>query len=435
MLDAIRAIFSLLLSYGLLLLANGLFNTLIGVRTALEGFSTELIGIISACHFIGLLIGANKATAVVWPVGHIRAFAAFASLMSITALAPVLWINPYFWMVLRLGTGFCMAGMIMVTEAWINARANRDNRGQIMSLYMITNYLAAGCGQLLLNLADPATFYLFSIASIIFSLAVVPVLLTQAQAPTLAPLTRLPLRRLWTTSPLGVAGAAVAGLINATFYGMGPVFAHLVGLSIRETSLFMASAVLGGLVLQWPVGRLSDRIDRRIVLTITTSLVALACFGVVVASSNGAHWLYAVGAVYGGLSFTLYSIANAHTNDYADPDQRVQTAGGLLIAYGCGAIAGPLVAATVMGQFGATSMFYYNATICIGLALFALVRMGLRPGVPRDQRRPLITLPGGQFTYGQLQAALRRQLERSWSQRRTPAENEDDNGESAGSSE
>ena len=412
MLDTIRTIFALLLSYGLLLLANGLFNTLIGVRTALEGFSTGLIGIISACHFVGLLVGARFAVVVVWRVGHIRAFAVFASLMSITALVPVLWINPYFWMVLRLGTGFCMAGMIMVTEAWLNTRADRSNRGQVMSLYMITNYLAVGCGQLLLNLADPADFYLFSIASIIFSLALVPVLLTQAQAPVLTPLTRLPLAQLWATSPLGVAGATVAGLVNATFYGLGPVFAQQVGLTIGQTSLFMASAILGGLVLQWPVGRLSDRVDRRIVLTLMVMLVALACLGVVAASHSGAHWLYGVGAVYGGLSFTLYSIANAHTNDYADPDQRVQTAGGLLIAYGVGAIAGPLIAATVMTRFGAPSLFYYSATVCTGLAGFALLRMVLRPAVPKDRRRPLILLPGGQFTYGQLQAALRRQIER-----------------------
>ena len=183
MLETIRSIFSLLLSYSLLLLANGLFNTLISVRTKLENFPTEIIGVISACHFVGLLFGANWAIKIVWRVGHIRAFAAFASLMSITALAPVLWVNPYTWMVLRMATGFCMAGMIMVTESWLNARSVRENRGQIMALYMISNYLAAGSGQLLLNLADPGTFYLFSIASIIFSLALVPMLLTQASAP------------------------------------------------------------------------------------------------------------------------------------------------------------------------------------------------------------------------------------------------------------
>ncbi|MEZ5594294.1 MAG: MFS transporter [Gammaproteobacteria bacterium] len=414
MLDTIRSIFSLLLSYGLLLLANGLFNTLIGVRTKLEEFPTEIIGVISACHFVGLLFGANQAIKIVWRVGHIRAFAAFASLMSITALAPVLWVNPYAWMLLRIATGFCMAGMIMVTESWLNARSARENRGQVMALYMITNYLAAGSGQLLLNLADPSTFYLFSIASIIFSLAVVPVLLTQSSAPNLAPLTRLPLRQLWLISPLGVAGACCAGLVNATFYGMGPVFAHDIGLSIQQTSLFMASVVLGGLLLQWPIGRLSDRLDRRVVLVVVVFTVAAACLAMAQSASHGMAWLYGIGLIYGGLSFTIYSISNAHANDHADPDKLVQTASGLLIAYGVGAIAGPMIAAFIMGQAGPHAMFYYNGTIAAGLGFFALYRMLRRPSVSSTQRLPIIVLPGGQFTAGQLYAAVRRQLDRQF---------------------
>lgn len=412
MLDTIRSIFALLLSYGLLLLANGLFNTLVGVRTKLEQFPTELIGIISACHFIGLLLGAIWAIHVVWRVGHIRAFAAFASLMSITALAPALWVNPYAWMVLRVATGFCIAGMIMVTESWLNARSVRANRGQVMSLYMITNYLAAGSGQLLLNLADPGTFYLFSVASIILSLAVVPVLLTQAEAPQLTRLVRLPLSELWRISPLGVAGACGAGLINATFYGMGPIFAHDIGLSVRETSFFMAAVVMGGLILQWPIGRVSDRLDRRILLIIVVFAVATACLLMVFAAGQNTTLLYAIGLLYGGLSFTVYSISNAHANDYADPDKLVQTASGLLIAYGLGAVAGPLVAALIMAQIGPTGMFYYNGLIAAGLGLFAMYRMLRRASVSRDQRRPMIILPGGQFTAGQLYSAVRQQFMR-----------------------
>jgi MFS family permease len=184
----------------------------------------------------------------------------------------------------------------------------------------------------------------------------------------------------------------------------------------------MASVVLGGLILQWPVGRLSDRFDRRIMLIIVVFAVAAACVAMAQAAHHGIGWLYAIGMVYGGLSFTIYSIANAHANDLAKPDQLVQTASGLLIAYGVGAIAGPVIAAFIMGQLGSQTMFYYSGTIAALLGTFALYRMLRRPAVKSEQRRPMIVLPGGQFTAGQLSAALRRQMERSFGRGRQNGE-------------
>ncbi len=179
----VRSVFSLLLSYGLLLLANGLFGTLLGVRSRIEGFGTEVVGLIMAAYFLGLLLGALRAGMIVAAVGHIRAFAAFASIMSVTALLHVIVVDQVVWSILRFASGFCMAGMILVTESWLNARCTMRTRGQVMALYMVTNYFSAGAGQLLLTAADPARFQLFSVASIIFSLALVPVLLTRSSAP------------------------------------------------------------------------------------------------------------------------------------------------------------------------------------------------------------------------------------------------------------
>ena len=179
-------------------------------------------------------------------VGHIRAFAAFASIMSTTALIHVLWIDPLVWFVLRLTGGFCMAGMIMVSESWINERASNQMRGQVLSFYMITNYFAAGCGQFLLPLADPSEFHLFSVASIIFSLALVPVLLTRAQAPMPASSHSIKMKALYRISPLGFMGVFCAGLVNASFHGMGAVFGHSIGLSTQQISIFMASAIFAG---------------------------------------------------------------------------------------------------------------------------------------------------------------------------------------------
>ena len=412
MFDTIRSVFSLLLSYGLLLLANGLFGTLLGVRSQIEGFATELIGIIMGSYFLGLLVGAQRAVHIVAGVGHIRAFAAFASVMSVTALLHVMWLDPFVWCVLRFAAGFCMAGMVTVTESWLNERASNQTRGQVLALYMITNYFAAGCGQFLLTVADPARFQLFSIASIVFSLALVPVLLTRASAPRPVSPARLRFRELWHVSPLGLVGVFCAGLVNASFYGLGPVFAQGVGLSLAGTSIFMASVIFGGLALQFPVGHLSDRFDRRSILIAVALATSIACLAMILASGRSAHWLYFAGAVYGGLSFTVYSICMAHTNDFAHPDELVQTAAGLLTVYGSGAFVGPALAAALMGRIGPDGLFLMSAGVSGFLGLFAIHRMRKRAAKGPEDRSPLIDVPAGQFASEQAYSRLRDAMDR-----------------------
>jgi len=249
---------------------------LLGVRTQVEGFSTDIVGFIVASYFLGLLLGGMLAGRVVARVGHIRSFAAFASLMSITALLHLLWISVESWMLLRMLSGFCMAGLIMVTESWFNERASNVNRGQVLSFYMITNYFAAGSGQLLLSVGDPSQFQLFSLASVIFSLALLPVLLTQATAPAPMPAVRMPLMTLYRLAPLGMLGFFCSGRVNASVLGLGPVYATNIGLSKEQLSLFMAGLIMSGLLLQWPVGRLSDRIGRGPLLMAIPVLVVVA---------------------------------------------------------------------------------------------------------------------------------------------------------------
>ena len=412
MLVTVRSVFSLLLSYGLLLFANGMFGTLLGVRSQIEGFSTQIIGLIMAAYFLGLLQGALRAGMIVSAVGHIRAFAAFASIMSVTALMHVIVVDPIVWCILRFASGFCMAGMILVTESWLNARCTKRTRGQVMALYMITNYFAAGCGQFLLTTADPARFQLFSVASIIFSLALVPVLLTRATAPTPPRRDPLNLRELWRTSPLGLLGAFCAGMVNASFYSLAPVFAISLGLGIAGTSTFMASVIFGGLLLQYPVGRLSDRIDRRVVLSMVTLATAVACVAIVLVFEWEPRWIYVPAVLYGGLSFTVYSLCAAHANDFAPVDKLVQTASGLLTAYGFGAFLGPIVAATFMGRIGPEGLFVMSAVVSAFLGSFAIYRMRRRAVPEKEDRSRTISLPGGQFTSGQLYASMRDAMDR-----------------------
>ena len=387
-------------------------GTLLGVRSQIEGFSTTIVGLIMAAYFLGLLQGALRAAAIVATVGHIRAFAAFASVMSITALMHVIVVDQILWCILRFASGFCMAGMVVVTESWLNARCTKRTRGQVMALYMVTNYFAAGCGQFLLTVADPAQYQLFSIASIIFSLALVPVLLTRSSAPTPPDRAPLNLRELWRTSPLGVLGSFCAGMINASFYSLAPVFTVALGLSIGGTSTFMASVIFGGLLLQYPVGHLSDRVDRRTVLTIVALTTALACVGVALISKFNPEWVYYAGVVYGGLSFTVYSLCAAHANDFASPEKLVQTAGGLLTAYGFGAFLGPILAAFCMSYLGPQGLFIMSAGVSAFLGFFAIYRMRRRHAPGKAKQSRIIDMPGGQFTSGEIYASMRNAMDR-----------------------
>jgi len=385
MFQAARAVFSLLLSYGLLLTANGLFSTLLGVRATLEGFPTAVTGVIMAGNFIGLFMGSLLAVKVVASAGHIRAFAAFASIMSVAALCHVLLVDPVVWFVLRVATGFCMAGMILVTESWLNERTERQVRGQVLALYMITNYLGSGFGQFLLPMSDPAQFQLFCVASIFYSLALVPVLLSRAQAPRPAQAVRANFAQLWRTSPLGLIGACCAGMNNAVFYSLGAVYAQRVGLNLEQTSLFMGSVIFGGLLMQWPVGRLSDHIDRRWVLVMVGLAASVASIGLVAA--GGGSLIYIAAAIYGGGCFT---------------QMRVQTASGLLMAYSTGAIVGPITVGVLMSVYAPRALFLYTACVLGFLGLFALYRMTRRSTRAPADRPAAINLPGGAHTSGQL---------------------------------
>jgi MFS family permease len=393
MLQSIRSVASLLLSYGLLLVANGMFSTLLGLRAKLEGFSTETVGFVMAGFFIGLLAGALYAVRVVSAVGHIRGFAAFASIMSVAVLGHVLLIDPFAWFFFRLAAGFCMAGMVMVVESWLNERSTNQTRGQILSIYMMTNYLGSGMGQFMVSVADPGKFQLFVIASIVFSIALVPVLLTRASAPKPAAPQRMKFRDLYGISPLAVIGTISAGMVNSSINSMGPVFAKDSGLSLLGVSTFMACIIMGGMVLQFPIGRLSDRFDRRTILLTVTVITVVAALTVIWASGQSSIWLYVCAAFFGAFCYTVYPLCVAQINDMAAPDKLVQVAAGLLFAYGAGASVGPIVAAQMMGKFGPEGMFMSSAVLTGMLALFTGYRMLRRDR--RDKAKPTFVPLGG----------------------------------------
>ena len=411
MLDTLRSVFSLFLSYGLLLLANGLFATLLGVRTRLGGFSTLTTGVIVAFFFLGLFSGALFGARVVARVGHIRAFAAFASVMSASALFHVLWINAAGWCVFRWVAGFCMAGMVMVTESWVNDRATNENRGQVMSIYMIVNYFAAGCGQFILPLGDPGSFELFIVASIVYSFC------PGAGAddpghrahPRAAPARRFS-PALADVSARPNRGAArrygqrrVSRAWRRLRSGDRPDLGRDLHVYRKRHLRGPPSPVAGGT----PV----DRFDRRRVLvgvTIATTVVSVV---MIQAAARGV-WLYGLSALYGGFSFTIYSICAAHTNDFADRERLMETASGLLMSYGLGAVVGPIIAGTLMGPFGPSGMLIWSAGVNAALAGFPIARMFKRDTKVPEERAPIINLPGGQHTSGVLYDRLRDERDR-----------------------
>ncbi len=395
-------IISILLSYGLLLLANGLFATLLGVRTQVEGFTPGVVGFVVAAYFSGLLLGGLFAARVVIRVGHIRSFAAFASLMSASALMHPIIVDGYAWMGFRLIAGFCMAGMIMVTESWLNETATNRTRGKILSIYMITNYFAAGCGNFLLTIGDPSDFMLFSLASIIFSLSLVPVLLTRAKAPVPVHSERMHVWDLYRIAPLGVVGVFCCGLVNASLNGLGSVFGNNIGLDQQELATFMAAMVMSGLILQWPVGLLSDRIGRGPLLVYIPLVVALAAIWQLFVEG---FVLVTLGAIFLGMFvFTLYSLSAATANDRVTSEQRVQVAGALLITYGAGAVTGPILASQFMGLLGPQGLFFYVALIELVLCAFAIMTRKRRVGSP-DKRKSFVVVPAAAATSNQLYVA------------------------------
>lgn len=410
MIETFKNVASLLLGYALMIMANALFNTLLGVRMELEAFGATVTGIVMSAYFLGLLIGARSVSRVINRVGHIRCFGLFASVISISALVHILWVDPWVWGVMRITSGFCMAGMITITESWLNARTDNRHRGQVLSWYMITNYGAAGLGQFLLPMADPGEFVLFCVISILFSAALVPVMITRASAPRPSPPVRVSIGYLYRLAPLACVGAMGAGIMNANFFSLAPVFTQRIGMTLNETSLFMAVTVMSGMLLQWPLGRLSDRIGRPNVLGGATLATGIACLGIALFSSTAGGWLFVMASVYGGTVFTVYSISSAQANDLSAPENLVMTAGALLIAFGTGAIIGPTLGGLAMRTLSPGALFGFNGVIALGIALYAF-----RRSAALQRARALgrfLPTPGTQYTSGLLYRRVRDQIDR-----------------------
>ena len=383
---ALASSWALLLGFGILMLGDGLQGTLLAIRADLEGFSATLTGLVMSTFYLGFLVGSILTPRITIKVGHIRVFAAFAALSSAAILVHALIVSVPVWMAMRLISGFCFAGLYIVAESWLNDRASNETRGKLLSMYMVVTYVGVGCGQLLLNLANPLDFELFILTSILISIAVVPLLLSAGSPPTFHDSVRISLVELFRLTPLGIVSMFAVGLVTATFFALGPVYAQRIGLSIRDISYFMTAVVIGTVVLQGPIGALSDRFDRRTVLTIVTILTALSAVICVPAAQVSNLALFLSIALFGGLAFPLYSICIAYTNDHLDPSQMIAASGALVMVGGFGAITGPVLFAAIMDLFGHESLFWSIAVIHGLTGLFAIYRMFRRPPIAMEKQ-------------------------------------------------
>ncbi|MGR3480489.1 MFS transporter [Salipiger marinus] len=377
MIKVLSGVWALLLGVVLIMLGNGMHFTLIGLRGGLEGFSSTALAVVTSGYFLGFLSGARLTPLMIQRVGHVRVFAALGSFMSAALIALPLLAEPWAWTVLRVLVGFCMSGIYVSAESWLNAAATNQTRGKLLSAYMIAQTLGIIGAQGLLTLGDPATSVLFICASILVSVSFAPILLSVAVVPVVEVARPMPLRRLFQGSPLGTVGIFLLGSVYATQSGMGAVFGTQIGLSASQIALFIAMLFAGALVLQYPIGWLSDRMDRRRLIFGLAVLGAASCaMGGV--TGSGLWPLMTAAFLAGGVTTPLYALLLAYTNDSLPAADMPAASGGLVFTFGLGAIAGPLVTGWAMQRLAPQAFWLVLAVTFMGIALYALYRMTQR---------------------------------------------------------
>lgn len=368
---------ALLLGMMLLMVGNGLQGTLLGVRGGIEGFSTFEMSIVMSAYFAGFLGGSRVAPEMIRRVGHVRVFAALASFISAILILYPAFAHPVAWALGRLVIGFCFSGVYVTAESWLNNSADNTNRGKALSVYMIVQMFGIVSAQVLLAMGDVSGYALFIVSSVLVSISFAPILLSISPTPAFETAKPMPLKTLIKISPLGCLGMFLLGGVFSAQFGMSAVYGVAAGLTIVQISLFVSSIYVGALLMQYPIGWLSDRVDRRLVILIVASLGGVMSL---VAFSFDQYFsaLLVAAFIIGGTSNPLYSLLIAYTNDYLEADDMASAAGGLIFINGMGAIAGPLVTGTVMDTFGTQAFFMVIATLMLTLTGYAGYRMTQR---------------------------------------------------------
>ncbi|RUO25897.1 MFS transporter [Aliidiomarina minuta] len=394
----LKAVSSLLSTMTLIGLCVGMTSTLLSLRATIEGFSTMTTGIIMSAYFIGFLFGTTRAPKDIRRVGYIRAFGGLAALASIAVLIQSIWVEPTVWFVARFLSGFAISAMFVIAESWLNTMADNRNRGTMLSVYLVLIYGGLIAGQLILGIADPATFVPFVIIAMLINLSLIPILIAISVEPTTHSPRKVPIRFLLKQAPLGIAAAFIIQACYAMFYGIGPMYAIYIGLSVPQVTIFMAAFIFGGLVLQAPVGLLSDRIDRRMVLAGVAAVGSIAALVLSQLDGTTPLLIFFFMAILGGCLLPVYSLAMAHTNDYLETDQMIGATGSIIKVGGIGAIIGAPSVAALM-QFGAVEAFFFLiAGLTLTISLYAMYRTTQRAKAKEQSHSVLTNLAPAQLS-------------------------------------
>ena len=359
--------------------AYGLLSSYLALRLNAQGVPTNYTGIILAVYYVGYIFASLSAYKIINRVGHIRAFSTYISVLSALVLLHALSPNPIYWGILRLLEGYCLGSSMMCQESWLNTRSNNENRGVIMSMYMITTYLGSACGQLMLNIPDPQGFIIFIIISVLYSVALVPISLTALPSPDITAHKSMSLKRLYSIAPVGVVGCIVSGVMVGSIYTLGAIYAERTGLSMKATSLFMFFTIMGGMLAQLPVGKLSDRMDRRFVLMWESGILFLITPWIHHFVSESLLELAIVALILGAGTFVMYPICVSHVNDKIEDSERVEASGMLILLQSIGMIFGPIVISAAMQEWGSISFLFAFSIVNAFFVLYVFKHITFRP--------------------------------------------------------
>jgi MFS family permease len=382
----IRPLIPLLVTAGILIGGNGLQGTYIALRGSAEGFSPSIIGMIGAGYSVGFAVGCIYVTRLLRAIGHIRTFAAMAAIAASASLSVSMIIDPAFWFVMRFVIGIAVASLFATVESWINAKVTNANRARTLSIYRLVDLSSVTIAQYIIPAAGIDGSVVFNIIAIALTLSLVPISLADKSSPAPPEAVAFDLKAVWRISPLAVVGVVSVGLSMAAFRNIGPIYAEAIGMSITSIATFMSAGIIGGVVLQYPLGIYSDKLDRRRVILWTTigSIVTGAYLSFGAGTSETANIISVF--LFGAFSMPLYSLCSAHGNDYAKDGEHALVSAGLLFYWSAGATVGPLMASMLLEYYGPRAFFAYTSFIFIGFMIFTLRRMQARPSVPPSQR-------------------------------------------------
>ncbi|MBW2178389.1 MAG: MFS transporter [Deltaproteobacteria bacterium] len=384
MLNIIKSFLALLIATTFLTMGIGLLNSLLSINMRLQGSGNQTIGLVMSCNYLGIIIGIYFCQPIIQHVGHIRAFAAFGAVVTAIALLHGLYMSPWFWAGLRIGFGLCVTGLFMVIESWLNEKVEPVFRGRLLSIYMILVYFGLGSGQLLLNLSDVQGKNLFMIAAIVSAVCLVPISITRAVNPQPLEVPRYNMVKLFQLAPLSMVGSFTAGLINSSFYALGPIFGLDIGLQVSQVSLFMSITVWAGLLFQYPVGLLSDRLDRLTVLSAQGFLVAAVSLGIAMLGRSNLGTLLPMTACF-GVVFTIYPVSMARAQDNIEKQDIVPVSAALILFFGIGACFGPVTSSLIISKVGPWGLYYFTAACGGILGVVAWIYRHKLPSNVEDQ--------------------------------------------------